>query len=258
MPETKLNLPLSEWTVLSLRPRGQHAVAHCEAKLRGAKFLACSSIKLVAIASDADLKKALACKLIIVTSPAAARFAAQSPVFSIMEKTRWFALGKGTSAVLDKKGITQIVTPVEGSDSESLLAIPDLQDIDGKDIGLITAPGGRGMIEPELIGRGANLHVCHVYQRKPVTINARQMRQLEQLPLPFAVLCSSHEVFESFWRQMPAETRTRLNQGLWITSSARLEGLLRDAGIRNTASSESARPADMLAHLIYVQTQQVR
>jgi len=258
MPETQLNLPLSEWTVLSLRPRGQHAVAHCETKLRGAKFLACSSIKLEAIENDAELKKVLACKQIIVTSPAAARFAAKSPVFSVMKKTRWFALGKGTSAVLEKSGITQIITPAEGSDSESLLALPDLQDIDGEDLGLITAPGGRGMIEPELIKRGAHVHVCHVYRRKPVTINHRQMRQLAQLDLPFAVLCSSHEVFESFWRQMPVTMRGKMNQGLWVSSSARLEGLIREAGIGNTTTSESARPADMLAHLIYVQTQQVR
>jgi len=258
MPETKLNLPLSEWTVLSLRPRGQHAVAHCESKMRGAKFFACSSIKLVAIENDAALKKVLACDQIIVTSPAAARFAAKSAVFSAAEKTHWFTLGKGTSSALAKYGISQITTALDGSDSESLLALPGLQNIHGKEIGLITAPGGRGLIEPSLINRGATVHVCHVYQRKSIIINSKQIRQLEQLTLPFAVLCSSHEVFESLWRQLPMQVREKMNQGLWILSSSRLEGLIRQAGIQNTTTSESARPADMLTHLAYVQMQQVR
>ena len=258
MPDTKPNLPLSEWTVLSLRPRGQHAVAHCETKMRGAKFLACSSIKLEAIENDVALKKVLVCDQIIVTSPAAARFAAKSAVFSVIEKTRWFALGKGTSAVLEKSGITKITIALEGSNSESLLALPDLQNLNGKEIGLITAPGGRGVIEPSLIKRGAKVHICHVYRRKLVKINSKQIQGIEQVDLPFAVLCSSQEVFESFWHQIPMRAQEKMNQGLWVLSSSRLEGLIRQAGMQNTTTSESARPADMLAHLVYVQTQQVR
>jgi len=258
MPETQLNLPLREWTVLSLRPYGQHAVAHCASKLRGAKFLSCSSIKLKATENDADLKKALACNRIIVTSPAAARFAAKSPVFYIPEKSSWYAVGQGTASVLKKNGITEIITPAHGADSESLLALAGLQNINGENIGLLTAPGGRGLIEPELVRRGATVNTAHLYQRGTITITPKKMRQLGKLNLPFAVLCSSYEVFESFWQQIPASVQETMKRGLWISSSSRLEGLIRTAGIVNTAVSDSARPADMLEHLVHVQTQQVR
>ncbi|MEO8003018.1 MAG: uroporphyrinogen-III synthase [Arenimonas sp.] len=258
MPDRHLNLPLREWTVLSLRPSGQHAVAHCASKVRGAKFLSCSSIKLKTIENDADLKKALTCNRLIVTSPAAARFAAKSPVFYIPEKSSWYAIGQGTASILKKNGVSEIITSADGADSESLLALPGLQDIRGKHIGLLTAPGGRGLIEPELVKRGAMVSTAHVYQRRTIAITPKKLRRLSTLNQPFAVLCSSYEVFESFWQQIPAATQEIMKRGLWIASSSRLEGLIRKTGIANTTVSNSAQPGVMLEHLVHVQTQQVR
>jgi len=258
MPEIVPKLPLDQWTILSLRPQGQHAATYRAAKNLGAIFLPCSSMKLVACDDQGMLEKALHCERIIVTSPAAARFAAQSPLFSIGKNAQWFALGPGTAAVLEKNGVTRIITPAQGHDSEALLEIPDLQNIQGKSIGLVTAPGGRGLIEPSLIQQGAKLEVAHVYQRKAMRLKPLEIRRLEQLHSPFAVLCGSHEVFESFWQQIPSTLREKLKSGPWILSSKRLQGLLEEVGIGNSSVSESARPDAMLAQLVYVQTQQVR
>lgn len=258
MPETVPKLPLDQWTILSLRPQGQHAATYRAAKNLGAFFLPCSSMKLVACDDRGMLEKALLCERIIVTSPAAARFAAQSPLFTLGKNAQWFALGPGTAAVLQEHGMPRIITPAQGHDSEALLAIPELQNIQAKSIGLMTAPGGRGLIEPELIKRGAKLEVAHVYQRKTIRLKPLEIRRLEQLHLPFAVLCSSHEVFASFWQQISPALREKLKSGQWILTSKRLQGLLEAAGIGNSSISESARPDAMLAQLVYVQTQQVR
>jgi len=258
MPEIEPKLPLDQWTILSLRPQGQHAATYRAAKNLGAFFLPCSSMKLVACDDQGMLEKALHCERIIVTSPAAARFAARSPVFSIGKNAQWFALGPGTAAVLEKSGVTRIITPAQGHNAEALLAIPGLQNIQGKSIGLMTAPGGRGLIEPVLIKRGARLEVAHVYQRKTIRLKPLEIRRLEQMHSPFAVLCSSHEVFESFWQQIPPALREKLKSGRWILSSKRLQGLLEEAGIGNSSVSESARPGAMLAQVVHVQTQQVR
>ena len=258
MTQIKPNLLMREWTVLSLRPHGQHAAAHCASKLRGAKFLACSSMKLEAIKNDESLKSALACDHIIVTSPAAARFAGQSPVFTATQKSHWFALGEGSAAVLKKIGISNISMPSEGSNSESLLAMPALQNLQGKTIGLITAPGGRGIIEPALIDRGALVQVAFMYQRKIIPIAAEEIEAIANLHKPFAVLCSSHEIFNSFWQQLNTELKEKMQSGLWIVSSARLQSLLQHAGVLNTTISASPQPDAMLEHLMHVQTQQVR
>ena len=114
--------------------------------------------------------------------------------------------------MLEKNGITKITIALEGSDSESLLALPDLQNLNGKEIGLITAPGGRGVIEPSLIECGAKVHVCHVYRRKSIKISLKQIQRIEQVDLPFAVLCSSHEVFESFWHQISMRAQEKMKQ----------------------------------------------
>lgn len=249
---------MRDWTVLSLRPRGQHAVAHCASKLRGMKFLACSSMKLEAIKNDDELKAALTCDHIIVTSPAAARFAGQSPVFTTAHASRWYALGEGTASVLRKIGITTICTPENGSNSENLLAIPTLQNMHGQTVGLITAPGGRGLIEPELVRRGALVKMVFMYQRKIILMAKKEIEAIANLQKPFAVLCSSHEVFKSFWQQLNAELKETVKSGLWIVSSARLQALLQQSGILNTTVSNSPQPDAMLEHLLHVQTQQVR
>lgn len=249
---------MREWTVLSLRPHGQHAVAHCSSKLRGAKFLTCSSMEIEAIKNDESLKNALACEHIIVTSPAAARFASQSSVFTAAQKPHWFTLGEGTASVLRKIGITNISIPSEGSNSESLLAMTELQNLHGKTIGLITAPGGRGLIEPALIDRGAWVQVAFMYQRKVIPIAAEEIKSIANLRKPFAVLCSSHEVFNSFWQQLSAELKEKMQSGLWIVSSARLQTLLHQSGVLNSTISASPRPDAMLEHLMHVQTQPVR
>lgn len=258
MPQIQPNLPMREWTVLSLRPYGQHAVAHSASKVRGAKFLSCSSIKLEAVRNDDELKSALACNHIIVTSPAAARFAGSSPIFSVSEKSHWFALGEGTASVLRKMGVGNISMPDDGSHSENLLAIPALQDLHQKSVGLITAPGGRGIIEPTLIKRGAQVHVAHTYQRKVVPVAARRLQAIGNLHKPFAVLCSSHEVFRTLWQQITPELREKLRQGFWVLSSTRLQDLLLEDGILNSTVSPSPQPEAMLEHLVHVQMLHVR
>ena len=249
---------MHDWTVLSLRPCGQHAVAHSASELRGAKFLSCSSMKLEPIKNDDELKKALSCDYIVVTSPAAARFAAQSSVFSVASNARWFAIGEGTASVLGKIGVRNISTPDTGSNSESLLAMTTLQNLDKQRVGVITAPGGRGLIEPELVKRGARVHVVHTYQRKIIPVPAEQLDAIDKLQPPFVVLCSSHEVFRSFWQQITPALQAKLRQGVWVLSSARLQALLREAGLLNTSVSPSPQPDAMLEHFMHVQMLHVR
>lgn len=243
---------------MSLRPRGQHAATYRAVKKLGANFLFCSPLKLVAIDNDIALGNALACPQIIVTSPAAASFAAESAVFSVTESCRWFALGQGTAATLKKHGVRHVIVPELGNDSEALLALAELQDVKGRNIGLITAPGGRNLLAPALIKRGCNLVVAQVYQRVKRTLDNKQIKRLTELKPPFAVLCSSHEVFQSFWQQSTPAMREKLKQGLWILSSKRLQALLSEAGILTTTVSHSANPQAMLEQLEHVQSQQVR
>lgn len=258
MPDLEPNLPLREWTVLSLRPLGQHAVAHCESQLRGAKFLACSSIKLEAIENDNALKDVLACEYIIVTSPAAARFAAQSAVFKNTPESHWFALGEGSARALQKSGVTHIAIPSDGNQSENLLSMPEFQNVKGRHIGLITAPGGRGLIEATLLERDAIIQVANMYRRVHLPIEERELESLRHLTPPFAVLCSSQEVFLSFWQQVDTALQKKLAQGLWVVSSIRLQGILHAANIPQTTVSPSPSPDAMLAHLEHVQMQHVR
>ena len=60
-------------------------------------------------------------------------------------------------------------------DSEGLLALPCLQDPDGQDVALVTAPQGRDLLANTLRGRGANLLRADVYARIPVMLSANTL-----------------------------------------------------------------------------------
>lgn len=249
MPEIAPHPPLPYRTLVSLRARGQHETIRAAAKISGSLFIPLTSIKLVALSNDNQLAKALGCDIVIFTSPAAVRFAASSSVFSIPKKTRCFAPGAGTAAALKKAGIGDVQIPECGHDSAALLAMPALQSLSDKSIGLITAPGGRGLLVPHLLARGAALQIAYVYERKAVRLTQQQKTRLQQIRTPFAVLCSSHEVFQALWQQLDAGLQNKLRQGFWVLSSTRLQNLLAEAGIINSTVSASPEPKAMLEHL---------
>jgi hypothetical protein len=143
--------------VLSLRPVAQHAPLRRAAAMHGARVLALSPWRLQALddpASREALRAALACSRIVFTSPAAVRAATHLQALRARDGQQWFAVGAGTAAALRRAGIVGVIAPAR-MDSDGLLALPGLQDVHGRDVGLVTAAGGREIIAPMLRQRGA-------------------------------------------------------------------------------------------------------
>src|SRR6185312_12626032 len=120
------------------------------------------------------LDTALACENVIYTSPSAVRFAMRLRMLRQQSRRsrsipRVFALGAATAAALRRAGIDGILVPPR-ADSESLLALPELQPVQDQTVGLVTAPGGRGLLAQELRKRGARLAVAEVYERRPARV----------------------------------------------------------------------------------------
>jgi len=80
------------------------------------------------------------------------------------------AVGSGTAAELQRIGITDTLVPEEFN-SEGLLAMPDLQDIDQKRVLLVKGVGGRKLLADTLRDRGAACDLLDVYERVTQTIN---------------------------------------------------------------------------------------
>ena len=160
---------------------------------RGGGIIALSPWRLQALDDEdarAGLQSALAAPRVLFTSPMAVRAAAMLQPLRPGKDQQWFAVGAGTAAALRRAGAGTVAAP-RRMDSEGLLALPGLQRLDALEVGLVTAPGGRGTLEPALRARGADVRRANVYQRIPLAPSAHALAALRTLSRPARTLWSS-------------------------------------------------------------------
>jgi uroporphyrinogen-III synthase len=249
MTRARKKLPLHEWYVISIRPLNQHGGVRRSASKFGATTFAISTLRQQPLDAGPALRQALACSRVLVTSPAAARLAAAQTALRKRSGQQWFALGLGTATALRRHGVSEVLLPARGSDSESLLALEQLQAVRGSRIGLITAPGGRGLLASELQARGAMVITANVYRRQPLPLSAKRLHALAALPPSTALLVTSGEAFDLLWQGLDARARRHLLHRPCVTVSARLTAKLRVLGFTTVLRSSDTRPAKLLATL---------
>lgn len=239
--------PLTGWTVLSLRPRGQHGGLRAACARVGARLLALS-VTAIRPLDDAATRRALgaalAADVLVFTSPNAVRAASRLQPLRARRGQRWLAVGSGTRRALRRIGIR--ADAPQRMDSEGLLALPALAGPFGKTIGLITGSGGRGALEPALRARGAAVLRADAYARAGVALGAARIAALgTSLHRPERVLLalSSAEALAGLLAQVESP---RLRAVAVVAASERLARHARAAGFLRIATAPSARPAALL------------
>ncbi len=199
-----------------------------------------------------QVRQALADELVLFTSPAAVRFAAQ--LVPLQTSAQVLAVGTGTARALQRHGLDAQV-PAVRQDSEGLLGMPLLQQVQGRAVAVVGAAGGRGLLPAQLRLRGARLREVHVYARQPAQLDRRHLDPLRNLRGDACVLWSSGDALENLHLQLPDTIWERLCAAEVVVSSERLATLARHAGFGEAGSgpirvAASARPHDLLAALV--------
>lgn len=197
------------------------------------------------VAAAAELRLACGDELLVFTSPAAVRFAAQ--LAQLRTHATVLAVGQGTARALRRHGVANVLAPGQRQDSEGLLEHPALADLRGRRVALVGAPGGRGVLREQLAGRGARLREVHVYRRGVPRWSSRQLDALARLPREARVLLSSAEALGNLRQGLPAERFARLRESVAVASSERLAEAARQAGFSRVVVASSALSADLLA-----------
>jgi uroporphyrinogen-III synthase len=107
-----------------------------------------------------------------------------------------FAVGPGTAAVLEQRGLAATY-PTERMSSEALLALPELQHIAGKKALIVRGAGGREIIAEGLRARGVAVEYVELYERALPAYTADQLRKLAQSAAPSAVMISSADALDN-------------------------------------------------------------
>lgn len=134
-------------------------------------------------------------------------------------------------------------------DSEGLLEMPQLQSVQGLDIGLVTAPEGRSFLTVSLQQRGARVLRADVYDRMPVAPSPRAVAALRSLPASTRLLLalSSGLALETLLDSLPVDAIDRLRQARVLAASGRLADLARTRGFGDVVQAADARPASLMA-----------
>jgi len=85
--------------------------------------------------------------------------------FGLPEKLKFAAIGPITADELKNFGIKSVLTPQNRFDSEALLQLPEMQDVENKKIIIFRGVGGRELLADTLKQRGAIVNFAECYKR---------------------------------------------------------------------------------------------
>ena len=196
-------LPLQGMGILITRPERQ-AEGLCRLiEAQGGLAIRCPTLEIL---PPRDLDPALAVidhlddyELAIFTSANAANRGMELILSRRALPSHWqvFAIGQATARALAKYGIDNCRTPDQGTDSEALLALPELQQVTGKGIVIFRGEGGRELLGATLQARGARIGQAIVYRRsKPAFCPADLLQYWARGEIQ-AVIATSNESLQN-------------------------------------------------------------
>lgn len=135
-----------------------------------------------------------------------------------------FAVGESTARVL-REAALDVHLPLQ-ADSEGLLAMPELQDVQGKKFLLFRGAGGREWLIEHLRARGARVDVLELYRRDLPALAPTQWQSLQ--PKPDVVVLTSPDAL----RHWQAVAGSEALLPLWLVVSSRMQAQAEAAGAR--------------------------
>lgn len=106
---------------------------------------------------------------------------ALAPILALRKwpaQLRAATIGKSSERALAAFGVGDVTAPQERFDSEALLAMPALQDMQGKRVVIFRGDGGRELLGDTLISRGATVEYVTCYRRGKPALDAAPLHRL--------------------------------------------------------------------------------
>jgi uroporphyrinogen-III synthase len=186
------------------RPRAQSLALIAPLEDAGARVLLCPSLDIVPVEPEGESVVALAA----LPRAKFALFVSANAVLhglaTALRRGPWpenvsvAAVGEATAAALREAGIANVFAPSGRADSEALLALPQLQAVQGAPIIVFRGVGGREHLKGVLEARGAKVAYVECYRRvRPATDPAETRAAIERGEI-HAVHAMSAESLENF------------------------------------------------------------
>ncbi len=158
-------------------------------------------------------------------------------------KTRHIAaIGKATANALKMAGLSVDLLPEQHYNSEALLAMPEMQYIQGQRVLIVRGADGREELAHSLRQRGADVHYLNVYKRiMPSTDNTDVISLLEQNKLD-VITVTSGEILQNLLIMLGEGHHRYLFTLPLVVVSDRIKQIATNMGFKHIAIADS--PSD--------------
>lgn len=162
---------------------------------------------------------------------------------------RFAAIGPVTAAELAKFGVTHTLTPHDRFDSESLLALPEFAEMQGKRCLIFRGQGGRDLLATQLQARGAEVCFAECYRRVNPSRSLSELTRLWQNGSLHAIVVTSSEALRNLL-QLFANTPEQhwLNKAPLFVNHPRIAEAATTQGLQ-VITAQQAGDAGMFATL---------
>lgn len=237
--------------VLVTRPSAQAAGLCRLIENAGGRAIAFPTILIAPPAEPERARRALAADwdlMIFVSRNAVERAIPLLPGHRLPDKTPLAAVGQGTARALEAAGRSPDLVPAGRFDSESLLALPELADMQGRRLLIVRGQGGRGLLGDTLTKRGAELQYAEVYRRTLPEVDPAPLLERWQGDIQLAT-ATSQEILDNLITLLGEAGRDRLlATPLVVVSERTRQSALRQGSI-HVELAERADDQALLAAL---------
>lgn len=195
-----------------------------------------------------DLEHLLPADRVIITSQEGVRRSVELVGAERFDRALVIVPGEGTAALAREVGIRNVVYPSRHGTSEAMLAVPELADVEGLDVLILAASGGRGLMGQVLERRGASVDRVEVYQRVDKPVPADLEQQVGEADCTVTLAASWESVFGLCDAVAPT-TSDALQKGVLVAPSRRVADRAAGIGFLRCTQAAGADDKAMLAEL---------
>ncbi|PLR34301.1 uroporphyrinogen-III synthase [Chimaeribacter californicus] len=153
----------------------------------------------------------------------------------------YYAIGRTTGLKLHTLTGLPVTYPPGSETSETLLRLPDLQQVAGKKALILRGNGGRELLAATLAERGADVSYCECYQRSPIHYNGSEQSAHWQRTGVSRLVVTSGEMLQQLYTLVPDYYRTSwLLRCNLVVVSERLATLARRLGWQDVRVADNA------------------
>lgn len=177
---------------------------------------------------------------LLFTSANAVNFAVKANGGKIAEfvSVRIAAIGKSTARELQSLGLNVDLMPTAGFDSESLLAMPALQAVEGEKLLIVKGQGGREELANVLRKRGAEVDYWDVYKRVPPATDGSELINLLEYDRLNLIVITSAEALQNLFDMAGEKYNKKLAATPLVVVSQRIQRFAAEIGFTQISVAE--------------------